>query len=122
MSDVGFFALSLGLMTTTYSVVGLVLGIRKGEERLVASSRRAIYASTAFLTLAVLALVYVLVARDFYPSTLVWEPWLSVVRDTTSRGTRLSSWVVSWPSSWCWSSSSTTPSRGWILCPATGWG
>jgi cytochrome c-type biogenesis protein CcmF len=65
MSDVGFFALSLGLMTTTYSVVGLVLGIRQGEERLVASSRRAIYASTAFLTLAVLALVYVLVARDF---------------------------------------------------------
>ena len=65
MSDLGFFALSLALASTTYSVVSLALGIGKGEGRLVAASKRAIHASTAFLTLAVLALVYVLLARDF---------------------------------------------------------
>jgi cytochrome c-type biogenesis protein CcmF len=65
MSDLGFFALSLALGATTYSIVGLALGIRKGDRRLVAGGKRAIYASAAFLSLAILALVYVLLARDF---------------------------------------------------------
>jgi cytochrome c-type biogenesis protein CcmF len=65
MSDLGFFTLSLALGTTTYSIVGLALGIRKGDEGLTAAGKRAIYASAVFLTLAVLALIYVLLARDF---------------------------------------------------------
>jgi cytochrome c-type biogenesis protein CcmF len=65
MSDLGFFALSLALASTTYFIVSLALGIGKKEDRLVAASKRAIHATTAFLTLAVLALVYVLLARDF---------------------------------------------------------
>jgi cytochrome c-type biogenesis protein CcmF len=65
MSDLGFLALSLGLGVTTYSIVSLALGIRKGDEGLKAAGKRAVHASAAFLTLGVLALIYVLLARDF---------------------------------------------------------
>jgi cytochrome c-type biogenesis protein CcmF len=65
MSDLGFLALSLGLGVTTYSIVSLALGIRKSDEGLAAAGKRAIYASAVFLSLAVLALIYLLLARDF---------------------------------------------------------
>jgi cytochrome c-type biogenesis protein CcmF len=65
MGDLGFVVLSLGLATSTYSFVGLAVGARTGDRRLVTSSRKAVYASTALLTLAVLALLYSLLARDF---------------------------------------------------------
>jgi cytochrome c-type biogenesis protein CcmF len=65
MSDLGFFVLSLALGATTYSIVSLALGIRKGDEQFAAAGKRAIYASAVFLTLAVAALVYLLLARDF---------------------------------------------------------
>lgn len=65
MSDLGFFTLSLALGTTTYSIVGLALGIRKRDGRLLEGGKRAIYASAAFLTVAVVALIYLLLARDF---------------------------------------------------------
>jgi len=65
MSDLGFIGLSLALATTMYSVVGLALGIRTGDQRLVTSSKKGVYASTAFVTLAVVALLYSLLVRDF---------------------------------------------------------
>jgi cytochrome c-type biogenesis protein CcmF len=65
MSDLGFLALSLGLGATTYSIVSLALGIRKGDDGLAAAGKRAIYASAVLLTLAVVALVYLLLVRDF---------------------------------------------------------
>ncbi|HEM62080.1 MAG TPA: heme lyase CcmF/NrfE family subunit [Chloroflexi bacterium] len=65
MSDLGFIALALALSSTTYSVVALALGIRKGESWLVTAGKRAIYASAALVTLAVLALTYALLTRDF---------------------------------------------------------
>lgn len=65
MSDLGFLALSLALGATTYSVVALALGTGRGERRLVAAGKRSVYASATLLTLAVLALSYALLARDF---------------------------------------------------------
>ncbi|MDH4207887.1 MAG: heme lyase CcmF/NrfE family subunit [Anaerolineae bacterium] len=65
MSDLGFLALSLALGATTYSVVALALGAMRSERRLVAAGKRSVYASAALLTLAVLALTYALLTRDF---------------------------------------------------------
>jgi len=65
MSDLGFIVLSLALAATTYSVVGFALGVRTGDQRLVTSGKKGVYASTAFVTLAVLALLYSLLVRDF---------------------------------------------------------
>jgi cytochrome c-type biogenesis protein CcmF len=65
MGDLGFLVLSLALATTTYSFVGFAFGARTGDKRLVRNSRKAVYTSTALITLAVLALLYSLLARDF---------------------------------------------------------
>lgn len=65
MSDLGFVALTLALAATTYSFFSLGLGLKNGEERLVSSGKKGLHASTALLTLAVLALLYSLVTRDF---------------------------------------------------------
>jgi len=65
MSDLGFVALSLALTATTYSFFSLGLGLKNGEERLVSSGKKGLHASTALLTLAILALLYSLVTRDF---------------------------------------------------------
>jgi len=65
MGDLGFILLSLALASTAYSFVGLALGARGGDPRLVTSSRRGVHASAALVTLAVLALLYSLLARDF---------------------------------------------------------
>jgi len=65
MGDLGFILLSLALASTAYSFVGLALGARGGDRRLVTSSKRGVYASAALVTSAVLALLYSLLARDF---------------------------------------------------------
>jgi cytochrome c-type biogenesis protein CcmF len=65
MGDLGFILLSVALATTAYACVGLALGARTADQRLVRSSKRGVYASTALVTLAVLALLYSLLARDF---------------------------------------------------------
>ncbi len=65
MSDLGFVALTLALAATTYSFFSLGQGLRNSEERLVSSGKKGLHASTALLTLAILALLYSLVTRDF---------------------------------------------------------
>ena len=65
MSDLGFIALALALAAAAYSFVGFGLGIKNGDARLVASSQKGAHASTALLTLAVLALVGALLVSDF---------------------------------------------------------
>lgn len=65
MSDLGLIALSLALAATTYSIFGLVLSIRKSDNRLLSSSRKASHVVTALLSLSVISLTCSLLARDF---------------------------------------------------------
>jgi cytochrome c-type biogenesis protein CcmF len=65
MTEFGLICLSLALATTTYSIFALGLGIARTDDRLVASGRKGVHASTALLSLAVLALICALLTRDF---------------------------------------------------------
>lgn len=65
MTDLGFICLSLALATTVYSILAFALGVNKRENQLVAKSRKSVHATTALLSLAVLALIYALLVRDF---------------------------------------------------------
>jgi cytochrome c-type biogenesis protein CcmF len=65
MHHVGNFGLMAILVLSAYAVVAALLGARRGRPGLVASARRALLASTALGTVAVLALWTLLVRSDF---------------------------------------------------------
>jgi cytochrome c-type biogenesis protein CcmF len=65
MTDLGLIGLSLALAATSYSTLAFALGIRQRDDQLIATGRKSVHAATALLTLAILALIYALIARDF---------------------------------------------------------
>ena len=65
MTDLGLIGLSLALAATSYSTLAFALGIRQRDDHLISTGRKSVHAATALLTLATLALIYALIARDF---------------------------------------------------------
>ncbi|MEW6750907.1 MAG: heme lyase CcmF/NrfE family subunit [Candidatus Latescibacterota bacterium] len=65
MTDVGYLALCLALVTAGYTVAAALAGARRGSPVLVRSAENGLLAVGALLTLAVVALWHALLTRDF---------------------------------------------------------
>lgn len=65
MADVGYWALALALAGSVYAAAAAVLGARRRYPELVISARNAILAVGGLVTVAAVALFYLLLTRDF---------------------------------------------------------
>ncbi|MBI2934450.1 MAG: heme lyase CcmF/NrfE family subunit [Chloroflexi bacterium] len=65
MAEFGYFTLLLGLATSLYAAAVAVIGKKKGYPELIASSRNAVYAVAALVTISSLVLAYLFLTRDF---------------------------------------------------------
>lgn len=65
MADVGYWALVLALAGSVYAAVAAALGARRRCPELVVSARNAILAVAGLVTVAAIALFYLLLTRDF---------------------------------------------------------
>lgn len=65
MSDIGGVALRFALLAAVYAVVLALLGERLGRAPLVRSAERAVYAVFGLVSIAMVALLYALLAHDF---------------------------------------------------------
>ena len=65
MADLGVMALLLGLALSAYSVVGSIVGEKKGMAELVVSARRAMYMTLLSASVASAALINAFVQNDF---------------------------------------------------------
>ena len=65
MADLGYIALLVALFVSLYSVFAFVVGARRANERLLESARNGFLATLALVTVAVGALLYSLLTRDF---------------------------------------------------------
>jgi cytochrome c-type biogenesis protein CcmF len=65
MADVGFWAMLLTCIVSAYAVAALVLGVQRHSPALQQSARNGVLLVTAASTVSILALIYLLVRRDF---------------------------------------------------------
>ena len=65
MSQLGQFALTLAFVAATYSIIASLYGVRRGNDRLIASGRNAGLGAFAALTAAFGSLFYLFLASDF---------------------------------------------------------
>ncbi len=65
MSEIGRLAVVLGFIVALWGIAASVLGALRRDARLVASGKHAAYAFSGLTTIAVVALVYLLLTRDF---------------------------------------------------------
>jgi cytochrome c-type biogenesis protein CcmF len=65
MSEIGRLAIVLGFLVALWGIVASVAGALRRDERLVASGKHAAYAFSALTGIAVAALLYLLLTRDF---------------------------------------------------------
>ncbi|MFZ5916215.1 MAG: heme lyase CcmF/NrfE family subunit [Chloroflexota bacterium] len=65
MAEIGYWALVLSLAGSLYAALAAVLGARRRYAELVISARNAILAVAVLVTLAAVALFYLLLSRDF---------------------------------------------------------
>ena len=65
MIQIGNYAVALALAFCAYAIFGVFYGAKTGRRELVRSGERSVYATFAFVTLAVVALVTLLLKSDF---------------------------------------------------------
>ncbi|MBI2957516.1 MAG: heme lyase CcmF/NrfE family subunit [Chloroflexi bacterium] len=65
IADLGYEALILALVASTFSIILFIAGARRDSPRALQSARNAMYAAVAMIGLASLALLYALVSHDF---------------------------------------------------------
>lgn len=65
MAQIGQFALALAFVVTAYSVIASLLGIRRKNDKLIASGRNAAIGAFVSITTAFLCLAYLFVVSDF---------------------------------------------------------
>ena len=65
MSEIGRVALQFALVTALYAVAMALLGVRLGRQEMVRSAARATYGVFGLVTIAMVALLYALLAHDF---------------------------------------------------------
>ena len=65
MADIGYWAVVLALAGSVYAAAAAALGARRRYPELVISARNAIFAVGGLVTVASLALFYLLLTRDF---------------------------------------------------------
>jgi cytochrome c-type biogenesis protein CcmF len=63
--QIGNYAIALALTFCAYSLFALFYGARNGRRELVRSGERSVYATFAFVTLAVISLEVLLLRSDF---------------------------------------------------------
>ncbi len=66
MAEIGYAALVLCFVISVYSAVAFIFGFKRGYPELTGSAERGIWAVGGLATVASLALVYLLLNRDFY--------------------------------------------------------
>ena len=66
MANLGNISISVALAFTVYAIFALFYGARTGRREMVKSGTHAVYAVFAFVTLAVIALEYLLLKSDFH--------------------------------------------------------
>jgi len=68
MANFGNFCLLFALCLSVYALLASLVGASQKQERIVRSAERAVYASTVGITLALLTLLFLLLANDFSSS------------------------------------------------------
>ena len=65
MTDIGYFALQLGLMVSAGSIILVFLGVRQNRPELIRSGENGVIAVLGLTTIAVFALEYLMITSDF---------------------------------------------------------
>ncbi len=65
MSDLGAIALRFALVAAVYAVLMALLGVRRGRPQWVQSAERAVYGVCGLVSMAMVAMLYALLAHDF---------------------------------------------------------
>ncbi len=65
MADLGFWAMALTFMVSAYVVAALLLSVRRDNPTLQESARNGVVLAILASTISLLALIYLLVSRDF---------------------------------------------------------
>lgn len=65
MEDIGFFAIILAFISTSYALVGCMTGLKQKRNLLIESAKGALYSSAILTTLASGLLIYLLIKGDF---------------------------------------------------------
>ncbi|RME80851.1 MAG: heme lyase CcmF/NrfE family subunit, partial [Caldilineae bacterium] len=65
MADLGFISLNLALLVTLYGIVVSLVGARRSDVKLTTSGRNALFVAGGLVTIATLALWYLLLTNDF---------------------------------------------------------
>ena len=65
MADLGYVAIALALFASAYSMVTAILGQRRDNETLAESARNGVYLAAVACSVALGALLYLLVAGDY---------------------------------------------------------
>ncbi|HID87884.1 MAG TPA: heme lyase CcmF/NrfE family subunit [Anaerolineae bacterium] len=65
MTTIGYGALALALVISTYNAAAFILGARRGSPRLAGSAHKGVMATAVLVTLASAILIYLLLTRDF---------------------------------------------------------
>ena len=65
MNDIGGAALKFAFVTALYAVVIALLGVWRGRPEMIRSAERATYGVFGLVTIAMVAMLYALLAHDF---------------------------------------------------------
>ena len=65
MADIGYIALLLALLTSIYSAIAFVFGVRREYSPLITSARNSLLATFGLISVSVLLLLYALVTHNF---------------------------------------------------------
>ena len=65
MTDIGYFALQLGLMVSAGSIILVLLDVRQNRPELIRSGENGVIAVLGLTTIAVFALEYLMITSDF---------------------------------------------------------
>jgi len=80
MADIGYIALFLALVTSLYSAIAYIFGVRRRHPALIESARRGLLATCGLVTVSVAVLLYALLTHNFL---------IEYVASYTSRDTSL---------------------------------